>query len=196
MATAGSESSEPILLVVFFRSEAGSEPVRDWLLGLKREVRKAVGRDIKTAQYGWPLGMPLIRKLEPGLWEVRSHISEGIARVMFTGDGPEDGAAASRLATRSDVMDKQHIGGDFDDFLRDERLLDDAEATAAKRVIAFQIAQEMKRARLTKSEMARRMKTSRPALDRLLDPKNRSVTLSTLERAASAVGKKLRVELT
>ena len=93
-------------------------------------------------------------------------------------------------------MDKQHIGGDFDDFLRKEHLLEDAEATAAKRVIAFQIAQEMKRARLTKSEMAQRMKTSRPALDRLLDPTNRSVTLSTLERAASAVGKKLKIELT
>lgn len=93
-------------------------------------------------------------------------------------------------------MDKQHIGGDFDDFLRGERLLDDAEATAAKRVIAFQIAEEMKRTHLTKSEMARRMNTSRPALDRLLDPKNPSVTLSTLERAAAAVGKKLRVELT
>ncbi len=93
-------------------------------------------------------------------------------------------------------MNKQHVGGDFDDFLRDERFLDDAEATAAKRVIAFQIAEEMKRTHLTKSEMAQRMKTSRPALDRLLDPKNRSVTLSTLERAAAAVGKKLRVELT
>ena len=92
-------------------------------------------------------------------------------------------------------MDKQHIGSDFDDFLRDERLLDDAEATAAKRVIAFQIAEEMRRTHLTKSEMAQRMKTSRPALDRLLDPTNRSVTLSTLERAASAVGKKLKVEL-
>ena len=93
-------------------------------------------------------------------------------------------------------MKQQHIGGDFDGFLRDERLEDDAEATAAKRVIAFQIAQEMKRARVTKSEMAQRMKTSRPAVDRLLDPANRSVTLSTLERAAAAVGKKLRVELT
>jgi antitoxin HicB len=92
-------------------------------------------------------------------------------------------------------MNTQHIGGDFDDFLRDERLLDDAEATAAKRVIAFQIAQEMKRSHLTKSDMAQRMNTSRPALDRLLDPTNRSVTLSTLERAASAVGKKLKVEL-
>ncbi len=62
-------------------------------------------------------------------------------------------------------------------------------------MIAFQLAQEMQRCRLTKSEMASRMKTSRPALDRLLDPMNRSVTLSTLERAASAVGKKLKVEL-
>ena len=93
-------------------------------------------------------------------------------------------------------MKQQNIGGDFDDYLRDEHLLDDAQATAAKRVIAFQIAQEMKRARLTKSEMAVRMKTSRPAVDRLLDPANRSVTLSTLERAAAALGKKLKVELT
>jgi hypothetical protein len=73
--------------------------------------------------------------------------------------------------------------------------LEVSEATAAKRVIAFQIAQEMRRCRLSKSEMASRMKTSRPALERLLDPENRSVTLSTLERAASAVGKKLKVEL-
>ncbi len=92
-------------------------------------------------------------------------------------------------------MKKKHLGSDFDDFLREEHLLTVAETTAAKRVIAFQIAQEMKRCRLTKSEMASRMKTSRPVLERLLDPENRSVTLSTLERAASAVGKKLRVEL-
>jgi antitoxin HicB len=92
-------------------------------------------------------------------------------------------------------MKKAHVGSGFDDFLRAEQFLDTAEATAAKRVIAFQIAQEMQRRRLTKSEMALRMKTSRPALDRLLDPANPSVTLTTLERAASAVGKKLKVEL-
>jgi len=56
-------------------------------LGLVREDRKTVGEDIKTAQFGWPLGMPLIRKLAIGLWEVRSHVSTGIARVMFTVDG-------------------------------------------------------------------------------------------------------------
>ncbi len=92
-------------------------------------------------------------------------------------------------------MKNEHLGTDFDDFLREENLLDSARSTAAKRVIAFQIAGEMKRRRLTKSEMATRMKTSRPALERLLDPANRSVTLATLERAASALGKKLKVEL-
>ena len=93
-------------------------------------------------------------------------------------------------------MNNKHLGSNLDDFLAEERILDVAQATAAKRVIAFQIAQEMKRRKLTKSEMASRMKTSRAALERLLDPNNPSVTISTLERAASAVGKKLKVELT
>ncbi len=75
---------EPILNVVFYKTEAGNEPVREWLKGLLREDRRAIGEDIKTAQYGWPLGMPLIRKIEHGLWEVRSNISTGIARVFFT----------------------------------------------------------------------------------------------------------------
>lgn len=92
-------------------------------------------------------------------------------------------------------MKAEHIGGDFDEFLRDEGLLEVSEATATKRVIAYQIALEMRRCKLTKSEMAVRMGTSRPAVDRLLDPANPSVTLSTLERAASAVGKRLKVEL-
>ena len=92
-------------------------------------------------------------------------------------------------------MKKEHLGSELDDFLREEHLLEVSEATAAKRIIAFQIAREMKRRRLSKSEMASLMKTSRPALERLLDPANPSVTLSTLERAASALGKKLKVEL-
>jgi predicted XRE-type DNA-binding protein len=90
----------------------------------------------------------------------------------------------------------KHIGGDFDDFLRDEGILDDAEAVAAKRVIAYQIAQEMERAHISQSELARRMKTSRSAVERLLDPANPSVTLGTLERAATAVGKRLKIQLT
>lgn len=92
-------------------------------------------------------------------------------------------------------MTSTHMGGDFDDFLRDEGLLDDAEAFAVKRVIAFQIAREMERAHISQSELARRMKTSRSAVERLLDPTNPSVTLQTLERAASAVGKRLKIQL-
>ena len=93
-------------------------------------------------------------------------------------------------------MDKKHIGSDFDDFLRDEDILDEAEAVATKRVIAYQLAQEMERANISQSELARRMKTSRSSVERLLDPSNPSVTLVTLERAASAIGKRLKVQLT
>lgn len=92
-------------------------------------------------------------------------------------------------------MNKKHLGSPFDDFLREEQMLEAAEAVAAKRVIAYQIAQEMKRRKLTKTQMASRMRTSRAALERLLDPMNASVSLATLERAALALDKKLKVEL-
>jgi antitoxin HicB len=92
-------------------------------------------------------------------------------------------------------MNKQHLGSDFDDLLEEERLLADAEAVAIKRVIALEIAQLMETQDLTKAEMARRMNTSRAALDRLLDTSTSSVTLQTLQRAASALGKHLQIEL-
>jgi phage-related protein len=72
------------LRVVFFKTAAGSEPVRDWLRELERNDRKTIGEDIKTVQFGWPLGMPLVRKLEAELWEVRSQLDSRIARVIFT----------------------------------------------------------------------------------------------------------------
>ena len=92
-------------------------------------------------------------------------------------------------------MNPKHLGSDFDSFLEEEGLLEDAEAVAAKRVLAFQIAQAMKEQKLTKAAMARRMKTSRSALDRLLDPAVPSVTLLTIERAVRALGRRLRVEM-
>lgn len=92
-------------------------------------------------------------------------------------------------------MMNRHIGSNFDDFLREEGILAEVEAAALKRVLAFQIQQEMERHQLTKTAMAVKMQTSRAALNRLLDPANASVTLQTLERAALAVGKKLRIEL-
>jgi len=91
-------------------------------------------------------------------------------------------------------MDKTYLGGDFDDFLAEEGILAEAEAVAIKRVIAYQVVQLMEEQDLTKTEMASRMKTSRAALDRLLDPANKSVTLQTLESAALALEKRLRVE--
>ncbi len=89
----------------------------------------------------------------------------------------------------------QHIGSDFDEFLAEEGILAEVELAAAKRVIAFQVEQAMKQERLTKTAMAGRMKTSRAALGRLLDPENFSVTLETLGKAAQALGKHLHVEL-
>ena len=91
-------------------------------------------------------------------------------------------------------MKTEHLGSDFDSFLEEEGLLAEAEAVAVKRVVAYQIAQLMKEMNLTKTAMARRMETSRAALDRLLDPTNESVTLYTLERAALVLGKRLRIE--
>ena len=74
----------PILNVRFFRTDAGNEPVREWLTDLPREHRRMIGTDIKTVQIGWPIGMPVVRKLDTGLWEVRIDLGETIARVLFT----------------------------------------------------------------------------------------------------------------
>ena len=92
-------------------------------------------------------------------------------------------------------MKNKHLGSSFDDFLEEEGLRAKTEAAAIKRVIAYQIEMEMKRAKLTKSAMAEKMHPSRSALDRLLDPANVSITLQTLERAALALGKTLKVKL-
>jgi antitoxin HicB len=92
-------------------------------------------------------------------------------------------------------MNKNYIGSDFDDLLNEEGLLEEAEAIAVKRVLAYQISELMKAHGLSKTEMARRMETSRAALDRLLDPENQSVTLHTLDKAARSLGKRLRLTL-
>jgi len=93
------------------------------------------------------------------------------------------------------MMNEKNIGSSFDDFLEEESLLHEATAVAVKRVIAWQIAQEMKVQYLTKSSMASKMQTSRAALNRLLDATDTSLTLTTLSSAASVLGKKFRIEL-
>lgn len=91
------------------------------------------------------------------------------------------------------MIKKEYLGSNFDDFLEEEDLLADVESRAIKRVIAFRIAELMKEYKLSKTEMAKKMNTSRSALDRLLDPNNESVTLYTLERAALVLGKRIQV---
>lgn len=90
---------------------------------------------------------------------------------------------------------KGRVGSSFDDFLKKDGIYEEVTAAAIKRVIARQLDTLMADQGITKSELARRMKTSRAQLDRLLDPKNESVTLGTLARAAQAVGRNLRMEL-
>jgi predicted XRE-type DNA-binding protein len=93
------------------------------------------------------------------------------------------------------MADNPHIGESFESFLRDEGIHDELIATAIKRAIALQIEHGMTAQRISKSEMARRMKTSASQLSRLLDPSNDRVQLDTLVKAASAVGKNLSVSL-
>jgi predicted XRE-type DNA-binding protein len=90
---------------------------------------------------------------------------------------------------------KPHIGSSLDEFLEDEGILEESRAVAIKEAVAFQVQQAMEQDKISKVEMARRMNTSRAALDRFLDPGNASVTLQTLAKAARAVGRNLKVEL-
>lgn len=92
-------------------------------------------------------------------------------------------------------MKNKHIGSNLDDFLEEDGILAEVEAAAIKRVLAYKIEQMMKKKHITKTSLAKKMHTSRSALDRLLDPDNVSVTLQTLERAALAVGKRLKINL-
>ncbi|HOG18569.1 MAG TPA: helix-turn-helix transcriptional regulator [Syntrophales bacterium] len=92
-------------------------------------------------------------------------------------------------------MKHKNIGSEFDDFLKDEGILAEVEKSAIKEIVARQISQLMTEKKISKLEMSRRMGTSRSALDRLLDPKNQSVSLKTLDRAASSLGKRLCIHL-
>ena len=89
----------------------------------------------------------------------------------------------------------RHIGSSLDEFLKNEGLLEETRAIALKDAVAWQVQKAMEEENITKVEMARRMHTSRAALDRLLTPGNASVTLQTLARAARAIGRELRIEL-
>ena len=91
-------------------------------------------------------------------------------------------------------MSKKHMGSSIDDFLKEEGIFEEAQAQAVKEVVAWQLAQAMKKKKISKSRMAVLLKTSRTQVDRLLDPKN-DITLSSLQRAAAMVGRRVSIEL-
>jgi plasmid maintenance system antidote protein VapI len=91
-------------------------------------------------------------------------------------------------------MSKKHIGSSIDDFLKEEGIFEEAQAQAVKEVVAWQLAEAMKKQKISKSKMASLLKTSRTQVDRLLDPKN-DITLSSLQRAAAMVGRRVSIEL-
>ena len=76
--------SRPQLEVLFFQSKSGREPVREWLDKLSKQDKKRLGRDLRLLQLQWPIGMPLVRKIEKDLWEIRTRLSSGFARTLFT----------------------------------------------------------------------------------------------------------------
>ncbi len=139
-------------------------------------------------EFGWPLGMPLVKNLGNRIWEVPSNFREGIARVLFT---------MYKKSKKFEVNMKErnkHLGSSFDDFLEEEGILEEATEIANKRVYVFQLKKEMKKKNITKSKLAEKMKTSRMQVDRVLNPQIPS-TLKTLSRAAKAVGKKATIML-
>jgi antitoxin HicB len=91
-------------------------------------------------------------------------------------------------------MNKKHMGSNIDDFLKEEGIFEAAQAQAVKEVVAWQLAEAMKKKKISKARMAALLKTSRTQVDRLLDPKS-DITLSSLQRAAAMVGRRLTVEL-
>lgn len=91
-------------------------------------------------------------------------------------------------------MSKKHMGSSIDDFLKAEGIFEEAQAEAIKEVVAWQLAEAMKQQKISKNKMAMLLKTSRTQVDRLLDPKN-DITLSSLQRAAAMVGRKVSIEL-
>ncbi len=172
-----------------------------------------IGTDIKTVQIGWPIGMPVARKLDTGLWEVRIDLADTIARVLFTVVGSDmvllhafikksqkrqpptwQPPSSAKQDYEAQHMNK-HIGSDFDDFLAEQGIAEEVCAAALKRVIAWQIAEAMKLQKVTKKALAQRMHTRRTAVDRALDQNDAGMTLATLASAARALGQRVEVRL-
>lgn len=97
------------LKVNFFKTSNGSEPVKDWLKTFSQNDKKAIGADIRTVQIGWPLGMPLVRKMDSDLWEIRINVSMGIARIFLTFDSNKQILLLHGIVKKSQKTPKQDL---------------------------------------------------------------------------------------
>ena len=149
MTLAGLYYSPQKIPLIFFRTEAGTSPVREWLNGLAETERQA------------------------------THL------VALHGFKAQEGVGA---------MSREHMGSSIDGFLKEEGIFDEAQAQAVKEVVAWKLAEAMRKKKISKARMATLLKTSRTQIDRLLDPKH-DITLSSLQRAAAMVGRRVTIEL-
>jgi antitoxin HicB len=152
--------------------------------------------------------MPPVRKRA---WEVRTDLPTGrAARVLlcvFRGHlvalhgfvkkmrtTPDEDLALAQAPEGVGAMSKKHMGSSIDDFLKEEGIFEEAQAQAVKEVVAWQLAEAMRTKKISKTRLATLLKTSRTQVDRLLDPSH-DITLSTLQRAATMVGRRVTIEL-
>jgi predicted XRE-type DNA-binding protein len=208
------------LPAAFYCSAARNEPVRERLQSLESADRRIIGQDIATAEFGWPIGMPVCRSLGWGLYEIRSDLAKPTyraRRVLRNGrthaapawiyqEDAENAASRSGSGAKAyeggDVMKRKsgsrkkgRIGSSFDDYLKDEGVYEELSAVAIKRVLAWQLEEAMKKDGVSKNEMAKRMHTSRSQLDRILDPDNDKIQLDTVFKAAQVLGREVKMEL-
>ena len=141
--------------LIFYRTPAGSEPVREWLKGLDEAERQA---------------------------------------TCYTGDAGSGSGNGAQASEGAGTMSKKHMGSSIDEFLKEEGIFEEAQAQAIKEIVAWQLAEAMKNRKISKNKMATLLKTSRTQVDRLLDP-NSDITLSSLQRAAAMVGRRVHIEL-
>jgi phage-related protein len=204
------------LVALFYRNSAGSEPVSQWLKTLSLEAQRLIGQDIATLELGWE-GMPppcLSVASRQGLWQIRSSLREdGMARVLTSfhegqmvllhgfvkaheTDRDLDLAVKRLQEVRNNgKRSARHLGSSFESHLGKTNLYQEVTLIAWKRVLASEVAEAMRKDGISKSDMAKRMNTSRSQLNRLLDPDNPNVLLETIQKAAAAIGKRLSISL-
>jgi predicted XRE-type DNA-binding protein len=203
----------------FFGTESGNEPVREWLKSLPVENRKQIDSDILAVQWAWPVGKPLVDSLGSGLWEIsifawqphhphifpnrkpRNHPAardfeknENCAKTRYRSGKKAPGPIPEKHLMKTKPTNK-HRGSDLKGFLAEENILPEVEALAMKKAIALQLQRIVEEESISKTQLAKRMKTSRAALDRILDASTPSLSIGTLAKAAAALGRRVSLQI-